>query len=239
MGMRFNFKKCNVLHVHPKHMQKNIRFYELNGSILSEVVSAKYLGVLFSNDMSSSPHIQSVIHKAHQRLGFVRRNLRGAPYRYRDTAYQTLVRSQLEYAAVVLDPIQKGEKDKLEQVQRKAARWARGRYGIVSVTLLLRELGWPTLEDRRRNQRLVMFYKILHDLIAIPPDKIGIQRATRPARHPRNRDNLQRSRASYRSSPLWDSTVFRTIPEWNDLPATIAEADSLSVFKSRLTAPRP
>ena len=64
LGMRFNVKKCNVLHVHPKHKQKNIRFYELNGSILSEVVSAKYLGVLYSNNMSWSPQIQSVVHKA-------------------------------------------------------------------------------------------------------------------------------------------------------------------------------
>ena len=237
--MRFNVKKCNVLHIRSSNRQRSTRYYELNESILSEVNSAKYLGVLISGDMSWSPHIQSVAHKAHQRLGFVRRNLKGAPYRYRDTAYQSLIRSQLEYAAVVWDPALQKDIDSLEQVQRKAARWARGRYGITSVTALLKELKWTTLADRRRNQRLVLFYKILHNLIAVPPDLVGIQRAARPARHPRNQDNLQRPRASQKTSPLWSSTVFRTIPEWNNLPASIAEADSLSAFKSRLTARHP
>ena len=97
-------------------------------TIIGEVTSAKYLGVLYSNDMSWSPHIQSVTHKEHQRLGFVRRNLKGAPYRYMDTAYQRLVRAQLQYASIVWDPSLQKVIDSLEQVQRKAARWARDLY---------------------------------------------------------------------------------------------------------------
>ena len=77
-----------------------VPFYELNNAIISEVESAKYLGVLLSN-------ISSVVYQTHQRLGFVRRNLRGAPYKYRETAYQCLVRPQLEYCATVWDPIVK------------------------------------------------------------------------------------------------------------------------------------
>ena len=125
-GMRFNVKKCNVLHLQSGVRSQTVRFYELNDAILGEFTSAKYLGILYSNDMSWSPHIQSVTHKAHQSLGFVRRNLRGAPVKYHDTAYQFLVRAQVEYAAVVWDPSLQGEIDQLEQIQRKAARWARG-----------------------------------------------------------------------------------------------------------------
>ena len=235
--MRFNTKKCNVLHIRPNNTSKNVRYYSLNESILAEVAAAKYLGVQFSNDMKWSSHIQSVVHRAHQRLGFVKRTLKKAPFKLRKTAYESLVRAQLEYAAIIWDPVLQGERESLEKVQKKAARWARDQYSTTaSVTALQRDLGWPTLSDRRRNQRLVLMYKILHNLIAVPPDLVGIQRATRPARHPRNQDNLQRPRASFKSSPLWNCTVYRTIPEWNDLPATIAEADSLSAFKSRLAA---
>ena len=49
---------------------------------------------------------------------------------------------------------------------------------------------------------------------------------------------VQHPKAGDKSSPLWHCPVFRTIPDWN-LPATIAETDSLSVFKSRLAAPKP
>ena len=56
---------------------------------------------------------------------------------------------------------QKSDIDKVERVQRKSARWARGIYGECSVTQLLRELEWNDLADRRRDYRLTLFYKIL------------------------------------------------------------------------------
>ena len=189
--------------------------------------------------MSWSPHISSVVHKAHQCLGFIHRNLRGSPFKYREIAYQSLVRSQLEYCSTIWDPTLKCDQTKHEQIQRKAARWARGKYGIISVTSLLRDLGWADLADRRRNLRIILLYRIIHNLLAVPPDSVDIKRATRPPRGSKNPQNLQRPRARDKASPLWHCTVFRTIPDWNNLPASVAEADSLPVFRSRLAAPKP
>ena len=46
-------------------------------------------------------------------------------------------------------------------VQRRAARYTLNRYGKTeSVTNMLDELGWDTLETRRKKSRLVVFYKI-------------------------------------------------------------------------------
>ena len=71
-----------------------------------------------------------------------------------------------------------------------------------------------------------MFYKIVHNLIAILPDKVGIQRAIWG-----NQDNLQCSIASYSSSPLCNSTVFRTIPEWNNCPQPLRRPFFISVWE--------
>ena len=81
----------------------------------------------------------------------------------------------MEYCDTVWDPTVKDHSDKLEWVQRKAARWAKnkpyqrqdGRYDEVSVTALLRELNWMELSKRRRKHRETLFYKILNNLIAI------------------------------------------------------------------------
>jgi hypothetical protein len=35
-----------------------------------------------------------------------------------------------------------------EFVQRRAACWAHGAYGIISITALLRDVGWLSLTDR-------------------------------------------------------------------------------------------
>ena len=62
--------------------------------------------------------------KATKTLGFLRRNLILAPKETKVAAYQALVRPQLEYAAPIWNPHHQTEINRIEKVQRTAARWA-------------------------------------------------------------------------------------------------------------------
>ena len=54
-------------------------------------------------------------------------------------------------------------------VQRRAARFVKGRYGMYeSVTQMLEELTWVPLSKRRENARLILFYKIINNLAMVP-----------------------------------------------------------------------
>ena len=64
-----------------------------------------------------------------------------------------------------------GEVNKLEGVQRNAARFVCGEYRRgpgISVTALLKELQWPSLADRRQIARLTLFYNAQTGKISIP-----------------------------------------------------------------------
>ena len=66
------------------------------------------------------------------------------------SAYLTILRPLLEYAAYVWDPYQEYLVYNIEKVQRCFARWVLSDYKCYSsVTEMLRSLGWPTLESRR------------------------------------------------------------------------------------------
>ena len=53
-------------------------------------------------------------------------------------------------------------------IQRRAARYVVNRYhNTSSVTSMLEELKWPTLEERRQRARLVLMYKIVNGLVKI------------------------------------------------------------------------
>ena len=87
----------------------------------------------------------------------------------RETAYNTLVRPQLEYSAPVWDPSSKDKRLQLEKIQRRAARWTTSNYDTrSSVTAMLNQLGWRTLEQRQVDARLCLFYKIVYGLVAVP-----------------------------------------------------------------------
>ena len=240
-GLSFNASKCNIMHL-ARSKSPQVRFYSLGGETLLSVSEAKYLGVTLSNQYGLrnsqwKAHISETATKASQRLGFLKRNLKGSPYKLRELAYTSLVRSSLEYCGAIWDPTNSNEANKLEAVQRRAARWARGAHGIISVTALMSELNWAPLADRRRNQRLCIFYKVLNGDWNISPSTLDIYEEPPVSRcvYSHNR-NVKRFSGSDRFSPIWQGCILRTIPEWNSLPVETVSADSVLSFKSQLSA---
>ena len=80
-------------------------------------------------------------------------------------AYLMYVRPTLEYAAVAWATHTKCDTEKLEAVQRRAARFVMSDFNRTSsVTEMLHNINWNTLSCRRQTSRL---YKILHNLVDI------------------------------------------------------------------------
>ena len=123
-GMRFNAKKCYILSIR----QKSSHFYQLDGEILQQVDSNPYLGLTISEDLQWKTHITNITKKANSSLGFLRRNLKYCSEDCKRLAYIALVRSILQYGAVVWDPYQSRDIIAVEKVQRQAARFIKFLY---------------------------------------------------------------------------------------------------------------
>ena len=68
-------------------------------------------------------HIDRTTGNANKTLGFLKCNIKTKMPRIRETAYNTLVRPELEYASSVSDPHTKDKVNQIEMVQRRPARW--------------------------------------------------------------------------------------------------------------------
>ena len=80
-------------------------------------------------------------------------------------------------------PYTKQNIQKIEMVQRRAARWVSNSYSSYdSVSAMLSNLGWRSLEYRRNDSRLAMFYMIQYGLIALPMPSY-FERPIRITRH--------------------------------------------------------
>ena len=160
--MTFNSSKCFVMHMSHK---KNpwLTTYIMQDVPLQSSITQKYLGVELTSNLDWNIHINTITTKANQTLGLLRRHLRCCSPATKETAYKALVRPQLEYCSAVWDP--KGDTEILEKVQRRAARFVKGDYRQQSsVTQMIKDLGWQSLQERRAISRLSLMYKIVHGL---------------------------------------------------------------------------
>ena len=71
-----------------------------------------------------------------------------------------LIRPILEYADVVWCNITKYEEDELEKIQHEVT----GTTKLVSIENLYKEIGWETLNSRRRQHKLTLYYKMTNYL---------------------------------------------------------------------------
>ena len=85
--------------------------------------------------------------------------------------YTSFIRPKLEYCNEIWDNCADYEKEDLENIQKEAARIATGTTKLVSIENLNREIGWVTLEVRKNEQKLTLFYKMVHNLTPsyLPP----------------------------------------------------------------------
>jgi len=96
--MSFNVSKCCILCIHRKRPPPALN-YILGNTLLNVANSHSYLGVNVSSDLRWHEHVNNISSKAAKTLNFIRHNVYCCPPDTLATAYISLVRPHLEYAA--------------------------------------------------------------------------------------------------------------------------------------------
>ena len=112
--------------------------------------------------------MENVAAKGNRKLGFIKRNLRECTKSVKAASYTTLTRPVLEYASTGWDPTTQSHIQTLEQIQKRAARFVMNDFMTRTpgcVTRMQKDLGWDTLQNKRRDSRLSVLYKIGQQLV--------------------------------------------------------------------------
>ena len=109
-----------------------------------------------------------------------------------ETIYLAFVRPVLEYADVTWTTVLSTKKNELNNIQNEAARIAVGATKVVSLNALCNEIGWESLEKRRLDHKLTLFYKMLNNLTPQYLSSLVPQPVSNLSRYNlRNSNNLQ------------------------------------------------
>ena len=146
--------------------------------------------------------------------------------------YVSFLRPILEYASSVWDGCTIYEKETLEKIQHEAARTVTGLTRSVAISKLYNEVGWLSLENRRKYQKLILTFKVKNNLTPsylnnLFPDTVDARGYN--LRNDRNFIVPARRTEIYAKSFIPSSTAL-----WNNLPRDIQNLDSLTLFKQAI-----
>ncbi|MCG8048840.1 MAG: reverse transcriptase domain-containing protein [Candidatus Thiodiazotropha endolucinida] len=232
--VKFNPSKSEALLISRKTNRPIHPQLIMNNEAINEVNSHKHLGIFLSNNGTWHEHIDYITSKAWARINIMRKLKFILDSRSLETIYLSFIRPVLEYADVVWDNCAQYEKNALEKVQLEAARIVTGTTKLVSVELLYKETGWETLEERRQNHKLCLFYKMSTGLSPnylsslIPP----IFDDTTPY-NLRDSHNIRPVMA--RTQLYYNSFIPASIRLWNDTSSDVRESTSVFSLKSNLS----
>jgi len=112
-------------------------------------------------------------------------------------------------------------------VQRKAAQFVFNDFlTYSSVTAMMRELNWYSLQDR---SRLVLFYKIINNLVDVDFNSYSIPSVSQTRGH-----HLKFRQMQTRTNSFLYSFLPATICEWNSLPAKVVNSVDVDQFTEKL-----
>ena len=121
-------------------------------SIKCYIISNECLFI--KNDLHWGKRTEEICNKSYRTLGLLERNLSSCPMEVKLQAYKGLIRPVLKYASTAWDPHQSYLQEKLEKVQKRAARFITSNYKYNyepdSMTTILKQTKLEPLKERRK-----------------------------------------------------------------------------------------
>ncbi|XP_043200105.1 uncharacterized protein LOC122369431 [Amphibalanus amphitrite] len=143
--------------------------------------------------------------------------------------FKTLVRPLLEYGNIVWGPFNRADQLLIERVQRRATKLVQ-EVRHLPYQERLKSMKLPSLHYRRRRGDMIAVYNVLHGRLDLNPEELFNQVTTRDTRGHSWRLAKPHAVTRIRRNVF----AVRVINDWNSLPSSVVDADSLNSFKNRL-----
>lgn len=115
--LSLNVEKCNIVQ-YTRNIEKITFNYSIANCDVLNLDTIKDLGVIFDSKLAFVDHINAMVSKSFQMYGFIYRNSRDFSLELLKLLFFSLVRSRLEYAALIWYPIYNVHIENIEAVQR-------------------------------------------------------------------------------------------------------------------------
>ena len=227
--MRFNSKKCKILHLGKNNKKHVYHMKEGNETRQLEATDCeKDLGVNVDPLLSFEQHINQVCNKGRSISGLIMRTMTYRNWDIMVPLFKALVRPHLEYANAIWSPYKVKYIKQIEKIQKNFTRLI---YGMKNMEYAqrLKQLKLPSLRFRRFRGDLLEVYKLTHNLY----DPVTTKNLLSSAIFPFTRSHEYKLH-KIRTNTVQYQQFFtnRIVDTWNNLPSDIVNAKTVNNFKN-------
>ena len=196
---------------------------------IEQVYVVKLLGITIDNQMSWSKHIDNIVSRMGRGVCMVRRVSRFLTVETRRQVLNAIVLSLLDYCFVVWSDASKGDLERLQLAQNKAARCALNCNNRTSINLMHDRLRWLRV-DQRTSYVLLNFIRNLKTQQA--PRVLYSRLSSHYAQHNYpTRHAIEERFILPNTGTSQKSVMYRAMVLWNDLPRHIISTNTKDRFK--------
>ena len=235
--LKLNAEKTEYMLItngHNRAFYQNIKV-KVGGKIICEKEKVKILGVWMSNNFSWDAHTSYLIKNLGYAFRSFSRSCKLLAIDSRKLLYNAIIASRLNYCDTVWDNCGANNRNRLQTIQNRCARVILGRRPGSSAAPLLRELGWLTLQYKRKLHKCVLLYKLINGdgpqvLVQMLESVMNQSTATT-----RGATNGNLMLATHNTRYWGNSFLHETAKLWNSLPLDLRQTRNIISFKDKLT----
>ena len=191
----------------------------INGDLLEQVCSTKYLGVTVDSTLSWDSQCDNLCWKLNGKIAVLRRIRSFVKTETLKLLYEKTIQPVMDYACSVWCHTKKSNINKLQRVQNYAARIITGNFDYLNTNSidLTRSLRWANVQERCDYFTAVLMYKAIHGLTPMyMTDNIVIAGETHD-RDTRLSDSNDVNIPPHNSDVLKRSFIYNGSVIWNNL----------------------
>lgn len=225
-NIKLNESKCNYLIFNNRDCHHTSLY--INNKLISEVSSAKYLGLIIDNKLNFNEHIRGIIGVINRTCYFLRRNVHSMNIKTKFQIYYAYIHSHLSYLPSIWGQARKGDLQDLQVAQNRALKIIFNKPYRTCTMEMYTELRVLQISEIIKLDSVKLIYKIKNNLLCT---NINLQ--TNCDIHEYNTRTRQQFHVLPNTTNMGNKKVStQAVILFNNLPNTIKLLNSIGLFTS-------
>ena len=209
---------------------------EINGSGIEKVSTLKHLGVYIDQNLNWHTHIDYICKKVGKSIYGLKQIRDFVPLSTLDTMYKALIQPTFDYCDLVWSNLNKGQAERLQKLQNRAARIITYQGYDVRSADILQQLNWNKLQERRDERLSLFMFDVLNENCPSYLSNLFKMRSSDSNEYKsklRGSDQIEMQHIP-KTDFFRSSFYYRGAKIWNSLPSEIKSAPTKTIFKKSL-----